>query len=177
MKRKFLKSKKQVVAFIDSQNLNLGTQRMGWKVDWKKFRAFLKDKYKVDSAYLFIGYLTENESMYEYLHDLGFKIVLKPTLTGTKDDLNGNEPKSFVKGNVDTEIVLMAIKEIKNYSKAIIVSADGDFYSLIEYLVSKNKLLNIMSPNWQYSTLLKDFKEYIIDLSKYKKELSYHGKK
>jgi uncharacterized LabA/DUF88 family protein len=177
MNRKFLKPKKRIVAFIDSQNLNLGTQRMGWKVDWKKFRIFLKEKYGVNEVYLFIGYLSENESMYEYLHDLGYKIVLKPTFSVTKEEATDKEPKNFVKGNVDTEIVLMAIKEIKNYSKAIIVSADGDFYSLIEYLISKNKLLYIMSPNWQYSTLLKDFKPYIIDLSQHKKELAYHSKK
>src|ERR1700761_1488205 len=67
-------------AFIDSQNLNLGTQRVGWKLDWRKFRQYLKDKHGVTKAYMFIGYMSENESLYEYMHELGYLVVLKPTV-------------------------------------------------------------------------------------------------
>jgi len=178
---------KQVYAFIDSQNLNLGTQRMGWKMDWRKFRQFLKDEYGVNKAFTFIGYMPENESLYEYMHSLGYLVVLKPTLeiNGPAKDENGDpkvgsrdpKDKSMIKGNVDTEIVLTAMKELNNYSKAIIVSADGDFYSLAEYLVSRKKLLHIITPSWQYSTLLKEFESYIVNLDKYKAKLSYQASK
>ena len=40
-------------AFIDSQNLNLGIQLLGWKLDYKKFRIYLKEKYNVTKAYIF----------------------------------------------------------------------------------------------------------------------------
>lgn len=175
MPRRFLKPKKNI-ALIDSQNLNLGTQRMGWKMDWRKFRKYLQNEYNVDKAYLFIGYLSENESLYEYMHDLGYLVVLKPTIQSTvKDDGSGNRDnkETKIKGNVDTEIVLYALKEIKNYSKAVIVSADGDFYGLIEYLAKNNKLLKVLTPGWQYSTLLKDFEKYIVNLSSLKRELAY----
>ena len=65
------------------------------------------------------------------------------------------------------------MKELPNYSKAIIVSGDGDFFSLIEYLQEKNKLLNVITPNWQYSTLLKPFDKYIVNLDVHKNELRY----
>jgi uncharacterized LabA/DUF88 family protein len=171
-------------AFIDSQNLNLGTQKMGWKMDWRKFRQFLKDKYGVTHAYMFIGYMAENEQLYEYMHDLGFLVVLKPTLdvkvtpeveTETKEAAKGSEEqKHQVKGNIDADLVLHAMKELPNYNKAIIVSGDGDFFGLIEYLKEKNKLLNIMAPNWQYSSLLKQFESYIIRLDQLKRELAYY---
>ena len=185
MRASFRKTK-QVYAFIDSQNLNLGTQRMGWKMDWRKFRQFLKDQYGVDKAYTFIGYMPENESLYEYMYSLGYLVVLKPTLeiNGPAKDSNGDnkspnhdKEKTLIKGNVDTEIVLTAMRELSNYSKAIIVSGDGDFYGLIEYLISKNRLSHIMTPNWQYSTLLKQFESYIVNLDQYKSKLSYHGSK
>jgi len=32
-------------AFIDSQNLNLGIQKLGWKLDYRKFRVYLAEKY------------------------------------------------------------------------------------------------------------------------------------
>ena len=177
MRARFRKSK-AVYAFIDSQNLNLGTQRMGWKMDWRKFRKFLRKEYNVTKAYMFIGYMPENESLYEYMYSLGFLVVLKPTLEIHHSNPDGKDDheKNLVKGNVDTEIVLTAMKEMPNYSKAIIVSGDGDFYSLIEYLIANQKLAHVITPNWQYSTLLKPFEKYIINLDKYKHVLSYVGK-
>lgn len=162
-------------AFIDSQNLNLGTQRAGWKMDWRKLREFLAKKYGVTKAFMFIGYIAENEDMYKQLHDAGYLIVLKPTVdTSSNDD---NSKKATVKGNIDAELVLYAMKEMPNYSKAIIVSGDGDFYCLAEYLENKGRLMHIMTPNWKYSTLLKPYEEkYVIRLDQKRKELEHYDK-
>jgi uncharacterized LabA/DUF88 family protein len=176
------KSKRNNYAFIDSQNLNLGSQRVGWKVDWRRFRQLLKDKYGVTKAYMFIGYMSENEALYEYMHELGFLVVLKPTV----DLVNAHDPnkgdgeekeKPVIKGNVDAELVLYAMKEFPNYEKAIIVSGDGDFFSLAEYLDENKKLDYIMVPNWQYSSLLKPFDSKIIRLDKMRKKLAYQDRK
>ncbi len=182
-----------VYAFIDSQNLNLGIQRMGWKLDWRKFRQFLHDKYGVTQAYMFIGYMSENESMYEYMHELGFLVVLKPTVELKAPHLapvapnpdgstplpvkDAEEPKSIIKGNVDAELVLYAMKELPNYNKAIVVSGDGDFFSLIEYLQQQGKLAHVLTPNWQYSSLLKVFESDIVRLDQLRRQLSYHDHK
>jgi len=173
-------------AFIDSQNLNLGTQRVGWKLDWRKFRQYLKDKHNVSHAYMFIGYMSDNESLYEYMHELGFLVVLKPTVDISQHDekgeplidkVTGEKEKPTIKGNVDAELVLYAMKEMTNYAKAIIVSGDGDFFSLAEYLEEQGKLEHIMAPNWQYSSLLKTFDEKIIRLDQLRRELAYHDRK
>ena len=176
--------KENVYAFIDSQNLNLGTQRMGWKIDWRKFRKFLADEYGVTKAYMFIGYMSENESLYEYMYELGFLVVLKPTVDTSSHDDNAEprkptdeKEKSTVKGNVDAELVLYAMKEMSNYQKAIIVSGDGDFFSLAEYLDQKGRLANILTPNWQYSTLLKVFEPKIVRLDQLRRQLAYHDRK
>ena len=178
-------------AFIDSQNLNMGTQKMGWKMDWRKFRQFLRDKYNVTHAYMFIGYMAENESLYEHMHDLGYLIVLKPTLdmkvspevvqeapenSETAKAEGKDKEKLPVKGNIDADLVLHAMKELPKYDRAIIVSGDGDFFGLIEHLKEKNKLLHIMTPNWMYSTLLKQFEDYIVRLDQLKQELRYHDR-
>lgn len=181
MKRVFrkIKQKQANYAFIDSQNLNLGVQRAGWKLDWKKFRVFLKEKYNVEKAFMFIGYLPENEDLYTQMHDAGYLVALKPTLEmfakpeeENKEDAKEKPP---TKGNVDAELVMYVMKELPNYNKAIIVSGDGDFYSLIEYLQERKKLLHIMTPNWRYSTLLKPFESYIIRIDTLRNELSYRG--
>jgi uncharacterized LabA/DUF88 family protein len=171
-------------AFIDSQNLNLGIQAMGWKMDWRKFRAYLEKEYAVTKAYMFIGYMAENEPMYEQLHESGYLIVLKPTVDvkaptekpsdATTNEKPKEEAKHAVKGNIDADLVLYAMKELPNYDKAIIVSGDGDFYGLAEYLIEQGKLLNIMTPNWRYSTLLKPFENYVVRLDQQRRQLSYY---
>jgi len=49
-------------AFIDSQNVNLAIRDQGWVLDWGKFRIYLREKYGVERAYFFIGYVHENKS-------------------------------------------------------------------------------------------------------------------
>jgi uncharacterized LabA/DUF88 family protein len=136
---KATKSKKTVnnYAFIDSQNLHLSIREQGWNIDFRKFRKYLQDKYNITKAYLFIGYVAENQSMYTQLQKNDFILVFKPTLV-----LPSGKPK----GNVDAELVLHAMIEYENYDKAIIVTGDGDFHCLVDYLSNDSKLLKLMIP-------------------------------
>jgi uncharacterized LabA/DUF88 family protein len=166
-------------AFIDNQNLNLGVQKLGWKMDWRKFRKFLQDHYGVTKAYMFIGHMPEHEDMYLQLHEAGYLIVLKPTFDMTKpqktDEQKAEKPedKKPVKGNVDAELVLWAVKEMKNYHQAVIISGDGDFYSLVEYLEQQKKLLKILAPNAKYSSLYNQYEQFIERIDKHRGELAY----
>ena len=61
--------------------------------------------------------------------------------------------------------------EFKNYNHSIIVSGDGDFYCLYEYLVEKNKLSKIIVPNKKYSSLIRKFGSYIVNIQNFKDKL------
>ena len=128
-------------AFIDSQNLNLGIQSLGWKLDWRKFRQYLRNKYGVVKAYLFIGQVAGNESLYAFLQESGYILIFKPTL------YHREKTKTIIKGNDQ---------------KVVIVSGDGDFYCLVELLEEKNKLLRVLAPNKHYSGLLHKYNSYIV---------------
>jgi hypothetical protein len=39
-----MKNNENNYAFIDSQNLNLGIRILGWKLDYARFRIYLKEK-------------------------------------------------------------------------------------------------------------------------------------
>lgn len=167
-------------AFIDSQNLNLGTSKdiynkaktrkiyQGWKLDYGKFRQYLNDKFRVSKAFLFIGYIKQNERLYKKLESYGYTLVFKPTV---KD--NAGKPK----GNVDAELVLHAAAiEIDNYHKAIIVSGDGDFHCLLKYLHKARKLHKIIIPNkHSESSLLKEFQKYKVFVFREKDRLERKG--
>lgn len=154
-----MEKQETIYAFIDSQNLNLGVRGQGWVLDFARFRVYVRDKYHVAKAFLFLGYVPGNQSLYTALQQAGYIVIFKPTLEIKK----GN--KTAIKGNVDAELVLHAMIEYQNYDKAIIVSGDGDFHCLIEYFAKQEKLLKIMVPNVKYSSLLRKFSHYIVNVS------------
>lgn len=137
--------KKANFAFIDGQNLNKSIQNQGWSLDYKAFRKYLEEKYNVKKAYMFIGMVNTNQQLYSALQDFGYHLVFKPTIANKVGE---------IKGNVDAEMVLYALTQINQYDQAVIVSGDGDFYTLVQYLKSQRKLKKLLVPNEKaYSTL------------------------
>jgi uncharacterized LabA/DUF88 family protein len=154
-------------AFIDSQNLNLAVREMGWKLDFARFRVYLREKYKVEKAYIFIGYMPSNKDLYSFLQDAGFHCVFRPTLT-YKD--------GKTKGNCDAELILQAMIDFADYDKAVVVTGDGDFYCLVNHLLKHEKLEALMVPNrYKYSALLKlkEFRPFTRDLNNLRTKLEY----
>lgn len=153
-------------AFIDSQNLHLGVQAQGWKLDFKRFKSYLQSKHNVSKAFLFIGYLEEQTDMYQKLREMGYTLVFKPTVTSGEGE---------IKGNVDVELVLHVMTEWQEYKRAIVVSGDGDFYALIQYLLEQKKLEKLIIPNkHRYSQLYNDMPESKIQfMNNLKSKLTY----
>jgi uncharacterized LabA/DUF88 family protein len=156
-------------AFIDSANLHQAIKDLGWTLDYRKFRVFLRDKYRVGKAYLFIGFLETQQALYANLQEYGFILIFRPTLR-YKD--------GHTKGNCDADLVLKAMVEYGNYEKAVIVSGDGDFYSFIDHLKREGKLAQVLVPNEsRYSALLKKINEadakYFSFISRMRQKLEY----
>ena len=67
-------------AFIDGQNVHLGVKELGWLLDFRIFRVYLADKYRVKKAYIFIGFIEGNQEIYRFLQEAGYVLILKPVL-------------------------------------------------------------------------------------------------
>lgn len=159
--------KQKNFAFIDSQNVNLSIQALGWNLGFAQFRRYLSDKYNVTKAFLFLGYVEGNNDLYVSLQEAGFICIFKPTLQ-YKD--------GTTKGNCDAEMVLQTMIEYNNFDRAVIVTGDGDFYCLVKYLIEKEKLEIVLIPNrLKFSALLK-FKiclPYLRFMNELKGKLAY----
>ncbi len=178
-------SKERIYAFIDSQNLNLGVRNdirtkdgkhfryKGWNLDFGKFFHYLRETWKVEKAFVFIGFIPENQELYDSLIKDGYELVYKPILEVT----NKEHSDVKVKGNIDAELVMHAMINYPKYDKAIIVSGDGDFFCLEEYLEQKGKLAKIIIPNkWNYSSLLEKYSSYFLNMSDLRKKLNYSSR-
>ncbi|MFA6974645.1 MAG: NYN domain-containing protein [Candidatus Paceibacterota bacterium] len=164
-----MKLDKNNYAFIDSQNLNLGIQKLGWKIDYRKLRIYLKEKYGVTKAYIFIGFVALNQGLYDKLQEADFLLKFKPTIP---------DGEGKIKGNIDADLVLNAILEKDHYDRAVIISSDGDFYSLVAYLYEHSKLETVLSPDKkECSSLLKQTaKERIRFMDNLRGKLEYKKK-
>lgn len=134
-------------AYIDGQNLYMGIKKMGWELDWGKFRCYLQEKYGVAKAYIFLGYIKKNRKLYRALERKGYSLVFKEVI----QTLDGQ-----IKGNCDGEMILQAMIDYYTYERAVIVSGDGDFACLVRHLKKNGKFEKVLVPNIaKYSLLLK----------------------
>lgn len=141
------------VAYVDGQNLYMGTSKSSpkWKVDLAKFRIYLRDKYSVQKAYYFLGFVQEGidyEKLYDAIQSAGFIVKFRQhnsAMVGKK------------KGNVDSDIIFSIMKQLaekEKFDKVILVSGDGDYKMLVDYLIEKKKFEKILFPNKKYSSSL-----------------------
>ena len=140
------------LAFIDGQNLYMGTTKSSekpWQVDLRRFRIYLRDKYKVSYACYYLGchddvYL----DLYNSIQEAGFVLVFRQH----NSNMIGEK-----KGNVDTDIVFDIMKRVykkEPFDKIVLVSGDGDYRRLVDFLIEENRFKKILFPNWKFSSSL-----------------------
>ncbi|HSX00515.1 MAG TPA: NYN domain-containing protein [Patescibacteria group bacterium] len=139
--------------YIDGQNLHLGTANTdpSWHVDLSKFRVYLREKYKVEKAFYYLGYVQEGvkiEQLYETIQNAGFILVFRQHNSA----MIGNK-----KGNVDSDIIFSVMKRLQkdqDFDKIVLVSGDGDYKMLVDYLIEESKLEKILFPNKKFRSSL-----------------------
>ena len=143
--------KENNLAFIDGQNLYRGTTLTNpkWKVDLFKFRKYLYEKYNVEKAYYFLGFLNEsNQNLYDEIQEAGFIIKFREhnsVMIGKK------------KGNVDSDIIFDVMKRMyqkESFDKLVLVSGDGDYKMLVDFLIKEDKFKKILFPNKDFASSL-----------------------
>ena len=123
--------------FIDGQNFYKSLQALEKEVealevelDLNEFRVYLTEKHAVKVAYYFIGYVPKCKSLYDQLGRQGYELIFKEVATHEDE----------IKGNVDVNLTLQSMVDYNNYAKAVIITSDGDYACLVEYLHDKGKL-------------------------------------
>ncbi|KKS77808.1 MAG: protein of unknown function DUF88 [Parcubacteria group bacterium GW2011_GWC1_43_11b] len=132
--------------YIDGNNLYRGAKELGHEIDYKKFYGWLRQKYDTTNVYLFIGLVPARTKFYEHLQECGFILVFKQTVS-----VGG-----VVKGNCDAELVLKTVSDFytKAFNRCILVSGDGDFGCLVEFLQNNSVLDRVISPNENKCSIL-----------------------
>ena len=136
----------KVNIYVDGNNFYRSAKELGFELDYKKFRGWLRQKYNPVNVYLFIGLVPERTKFYEHLQECGFILVFKQTIS-----VGG-----FIKGNCDAELVLKTVSDFytKSFSKCILITGDGDFGCLVEFLKENKAIETILSPDENKCSIL-----------------------
>jgi uncharacterized LabA/DUF88 family protein len=132
--------KEKNFAYIDGANLHKGISDFGWQLNYVRFRIWLSEKYSVNRAYIFIGLIPKYKELYTYLQNAGFTLIFKEVIYN-----NDGKPK----GNCDADLILQTTRDTyeNKFDKAIIISSDGDYASLVKFLKKQKKLKIVLSPH------------------------------
>ncbi len=164
--------------FIDGQNLYLSLKSKGWSIDYSKFRRYLSEKYSITKAFYFIGEDRSQQVVYDSLKKAGFEVVFKK-LVEYKKRING-KIQTFQKGNIDSDLIMRVVREVEkdNFDKAMLISGDGDFLPLLDWLDEKEKLFKIGIPSIKdKSHLLDKYQQYFFFLEFLKNKIAYEKRK
>jgi uncharacterized LabA/DUF88 family protein len=141
------------IAYIDGQNLHMGTTQCepNWKVDLARFRIYLEKKYHVGKAYYYLGYVqagVQHEHLYERIQAAGFILVFR---------LHSEAMLGKKKGNVDSDIIFSIMKRLyqkEDFDKVVLVSGDGDYKMLVDFLIEEGRFEKILFPNKRFASSL-----------------------
>lgn len=134
-----MKDISQCIAYIDGANLHKGIQSLGWKLDYKRFRSWIRQKYGISTANVFIGLIPAQADVYTTLQMAGYQLIFKEVVY---------DGAGKAKGNCDADLVLQGTRDCfeKKIGQVVLVSSDGDYAPLIRFWQEKHVPCVILSP-------------------------------
>lgn len=178
--RNSMKSNENNFAFIDGQNLYMATAKREidpWIVDLKRFKIYLVENYAVTKAFYHLGYVQDTlraQEIYESIQNAGFILVFRQH----SEAMIGNK-----KGNVDSDIIFSIMKRLykkEEFQKIILVSGDGDYKNLVDFLIEEKRLGKILLPDRKrasslYKKLGSEYYDYLENLKTYVSDRNKKG--
>ncbi len=125
-------------AFIDASNIIYGARSGNWLIDQQKLYYYLQNKYQVTKAFFYYGKDSNSLKKERFLHKLSvFGYILRVKTI-----------KHFghkAKANCDVDLTMDMLLFRNQYSRAIVLSGDGDFTPLLAYLIKQGKQIIVIT--------------------------------
>ena len=135
----------RIALFIDGANLYATAKSLGFDIDYKRLLEYFGKKGHLVRALYYTALAEDQEyssirPLIDWLDYNGYTMVTKPTKEFT--DSSGRRK---IKGNMDIELAVDAMRLADHLDHIILFSGDGDFRSLVEALQSKGKRVSVVS--------------------------------
>ena len=139
--KKILKSLegKKVGVFVDDANLYHAYKEYGWRVNWKKFKRFVSKHCSLQFVKYFMAVPRKSDPAYRGTQS--FINYIKSDVTVETKPLKYIKLGSRLikKGDLDIEIALSVVENLKDLDCVLLVSGDSDYLKLKDYVVKRGK--------------------------------------
>lgn len=135
----------RVALFIDGANLYATAKSLGFDIDYKRLLGVFRAKGQLVRALYYTALAEDQEyssirPLIDWLDYNGFTMVTKPT----KEFTDGTGRRK-IKGNMDIELAVDAMRLADSLDHIVIFSGDGDFRSLVAALQQMGKRVSVIS--------------------------------
>ena len=135
----------KIALFIDGANLHATAKALGFDIDFGSLLTYFRDRGRLVRALYYTAISEEQEyssirPLIDWLDYNGFAMVTKPTKEYR--DAVGNRK---IKGNMDIELAVDAMRLAENLDHIVLFSGDGDFRSLVAALQQMGKRVTVVS--------------------------------
>lgn len=135
----------RIALFIDGANLYATSRALGFDIDYKRLLAHFRQRAQLVRALYYTALAEDQEyssirPLIDWLDCNGYTMVTKPTKEFT--DSTGRRK---VKGNMDIELAVDAMRLADTLDHIVLFSGDGDFRGLVAALQQKGKRVSVLS--------------------------------
>ena len=131
--------------FIDGANLYAATRALGFQIDFNRLLALFRERARLVRAFYYTALVEGQEfssirPLVDWLEYNGFSVVTKPMKTFTT-----SEGQRKLKGNMDVELAVDAMRLAKELDHIVLFSGDGEFCRLVAALQESGKRVSVVS--------------------------------
>ncbi len=135
----------RIALFIDGANLYATSKSLGFDIDYKRLLGHFRKKGRLVRALYYTALAEDQEyssirPLIDWLDYNGYTMVTKPT-----KEFTDSAGRRKVKGNMDIELTVDAMRLADSLDHIVLFSGDGDFRSLVAALQEKGRRVSIVS--------------------------------
>jgi len=135
----------RVALFIDGANLYATAKTLGFDIDYKRLLSYFQQKAHLVRALYYTAIAEDQEyssirPLIDWLDYNGYTMVTKPT-----KEFTDSMGRRKIKGNMDIELTVDAMRLAPSLDHIVIFTGDGDFRALVASLQQEGKRVSIVS--------------------------------
>lgn len=135
----------RLALFVDGANLYATAKTLGFDIDYKRLLGHFRSQGRLVRALYYTALAEDQEyssirPLIDWLDYNGYSMVTKPT-----KEFTDSMGRRKVKGNMDIELTVDAMKLAPHLDHVVLFTGDGDFRALVAALQEQGKRVSVVS--------------------------------
>src|SRR6187549_2074214 len=135
----------KIALFIDGANLYATAKTLGFDIDYKRLLKEFQGRGTLLRAFYYTAIIEDQEyssirPLVDWLDYNGYTMVTKPT-----KEFTDSFGRRKIKGNMDIELTVDAMRLVEHLDHVVLFTGDGDFRALVAALQLRGRRVSVVS--------------------------------